>query len=244
MSAATCLLIEIDAPAFQEPWPNSLRPSPCFCSNCICGAFRHRIDEREHLAALQRVLIDGVGGFGRQLRRLRNHQHVDVRGDFLHVLINGANVEELADLAHDQPGLRRLIAHRRLAAIERQRCHQANGAFLRICQRVDQLRHIVFEERFTIGREEGNCLLIVGCVRCDEAEIADLAFGVQPQALQPCRDRLVLGIGEGLGIEYRKLQLAAGDIAILLEEGSDAIEVARNVGRGCGEVAERNRAGR
>src|SRR6185437_5361255 len=76
-----------------------------------------------------------------------------------------------------------------------------------------------------------------GCVRCDETEIADLAFRVKSQALQPGRDRLVLGVGEGFGIQYRKLQLAAGNVAILLEEGADAIEVTRYVGRCRREVA-------
>ena len=91
------LAVEIDAPAFKNLF-EFLATVALLLQQLHLGAFRHRIDERQHLAALQGVLIDGVSRLRLELRRLRNHQHVDVRGDFLHVLINGANVEELADL--------------------------------------------------------------------------------------------------------------------------------------------------
>ena len=67
----------------------------------------NRIDERQHLAAPEHVLVDGVGGLGREPVGLGDHQHVDVGRDLLDILRQRLDVEEVADLLHDH--LRRLL---------------------------------------------------------------------------------------------------------------------------------------
>ena len=65
MSAATCLLSK-STPQPLRTFVEFLATVALLLQQLHLGAFRHRIDERQHLAAAQRELVDGVGRLGRQ----------------------------------------------------------------------------------------------------------------------------------------------------------------------------------
>ncbi len=198
------------------------------------GHFGHGIDEHQHLAATQRELVDGVGGLGGEPLRLHQHENVDVGRDFLDVVFERLDLEELADLVHHQLRRGRLRAHAhhgRHGAIERNAADHANHTLLGIGQRVDQLGHIVLEEALTLRREEADAGLVVGGVGADQAEVALVALAIERDAPQARRHGAILGVGERLGVEEADLQLAAGDVAIALQQRTHALEIL-GVGRG------------
>ncbi len=156
--------LEVDTPGPKELRQFSAARALLLHEFELCR-LRKRIDEDKNLTALESELIDRVGRFRRELRRLRNHEHIDGLRDFGCRLIDGFDVEELADLGHDRPGWRRasaalLFGPRCLTAIEGQRRDEACHALLRIGESVDELRQIVFDEVLAVGFEEAHDLAV------------------------------------------------------------------------------------
>ena len=175
------------------------------------AAFRDGIEEHEHLAAFQGVLIDGVGRLFGEILGLGHHQDIETGRNVLHVLRDHAHLEQIADLAHDQPRPLRpdALRHVGFCPFQRQSAHDADNTLSRVGERRDEFGHVVFEEGFTVGGEEGNGLLGIGRIGRHQSEVADLAFGVEPHAPQTRRDRAILGVRKRFGIEDRQFQLAA-----------------------------------
>lgn len=59
----------------------------------------HRVHEHQHVAAVQRELVDGVLRRGREALGMHQHEHVDVRVDRLDGRLQRSHVEQLPGLA-------------------------------------------------------------------------------------------------------------------------------------------------
>src|SRR5690606_37802070 len=115
--------------------------------------FRIRVDERQHAAARQRVLVDGIEGGVAEPDRLHHHQHVDIVRDLLYIAAQDLEVEELAYLVDDAP-LGQIAELRMAATGDRQAADQANRLLLGKCKRVDEFRKVILEERLTFEADD------------------------------------------------------------------------------------------
>ena len=145
-----------------------------------------------------------------------------------------AQLEELAYLLDDHPGLRTHAAHRGLhrrpLAFDRQRADQADDLLLRTREVVDQLGHVVLEELLALRGEERDDLLVVDRVRPRETEVEDAVVEIERHAAQAVSDGSILFLREGLGIDDAHLELPAGEPPVLVEQRTHAVGVAADAG--------------
>ena len=200
---------------------------------------RHGIDERQHLAAAKRELVDGVGRVGGQPLGLHDHQHVDVGRNLLGVLGDRLELEELADLLqHDH---RRRRAARPIIGLPG--LPSMGMPLMRPTRALGWLASVTISLVTSYSRNrsrsvdrKGRLASVSVELRSDEAEIAHLAFLVEANALEAGGHGAILGVGERLGIEEGDLQLAARDVAVLLQQRAHALEDLGVAGRGLAEL--------
>ncbi len=183
-----------------------------------------RIDEHEGAAAAQHELVDGEQRLVRQVLRMDEHEHADIRRDLGGVTVDRAHVEELLHLGVDDPGVA-LLAGPAEGALQRQRGQKADGLLLHAGEVEDQLGEVDFEEALALGLEEGDDLFLVGAVDAGETEIDELAGLIDRHALQAEPDGAVFLIREGLRVDDLQADLAVRGVAIFLQHLADAAGV-------------------
>ena len=188
--------------------------------------FGMRVDKDQRLAAPQHELVDREQGLGRQILRVHQHQHIDIRRDYVDVGVERLDLVELLQLVDDRHRpARPALHHGRHVALERQGADQPDDGLFRDGQGVDQLGQVVFEKALALGREKRDDLLVVGRIGRGEAEINLVAFAVERHGLQTERHRAVLDIGKRLRVVGFETDFAVRRRDILVEQFAHALGV-------------------
>ena len=209
---------------------------------------REGVDHDHRAAAPEHELVDRIAHLGRKLGRMHEQQHVDILADRRCLQIDRLQLEDRAQLRHDRPLLWPPPAEgqqRRDVLVHLVRGDQADLRLPRLAQIVDQPRQVVFEEGFLAALEEGDHLAVVDRVGADQAEVEVLVDRDRDRA-EAVADRVVLLVGEGLGIDHLEPDLALGDQRVLLQHLAHPLAVALElrglVGDALGEIeAQRHR---
>ncbi len=181
--------------------------------------FGIRIDEHEQMAASHDELIDGVLHVIAEILRMHDDQDTDVLVDRFHGRgIELADLERLAQLLIDRPRLAHRTRLRIEALRDRQAADQSDDGFLRLIEFVDQLRDVVFEERFLLRVEKWNRRFAVGRIGAGETEEDLVAAAIGRNGGEPERGRAVFVLGERQRIDHFEIDLAAGAAGHLLEQ--------------------------
>ncbi len=166
---------------------------------------------------------------------MHQHQHVDVIGNRLAVLRQHPHLELLPQLVDDQPGGLHAQAHATgKTAVDRRAGEDTDDQPLGMGELVDELGQVVFEKAFPFRLEEGNGLA-VAIQLADQAEIEVFRTVAERNSLQAEADRVILGLGEGFGIDLLQAELVAGQGDIFVEQTGDPV----GVGGQAGSLADR-----
>jgi hypothetical protein len=102
---------------------------------------------------------------------MHQHQYVDIFVDVIEIRRQGAHVEQLLQLSVDGPGLAHLSGLGIELSLQTDRTQQADHRLFRRAELLDELRHVVFQKFFPIGREIRDGGTAIGRVGSRQAKI-------------------------------------------------------------------------